>query len=113
MIAPEILDYYRDGKEEYRLTNSVGRLGRIRTWEILERVLPSPPSSILDVGGGAGVYALPLADRGYRVHLIDPIPSHIERARVLSQQSNAPLDGATIGDARSLGLSAATFHAVL
>ena len=35
---------------------------------------------ILDVGGGAGVYALPLAADGYEVHLIDAIPLLVEQA---------------------------------
>jgi SAM-dependent methyltransferase len=113
MIPSEILDYYRDGKEEQRLTSSLGRLERIRTWEILERLLPAAPSRVLDIGGGTGVYALPLASRGYRVHLIDPVPLHIERARSLSEKSETPLESAAIGDARSLGLPEARFDAVL
>ena len=34
MIASEILEHYGDGNEEQRLTASVGRVERIRTWEI-------------------------------------------------------------------------------
>ncbi len=64
MIASEILDFYRAGLEERRLTASAGRLERIRTWEIIERYLPAPSARVLDVGGGTGVYALPLAARG-------------------------------------------------
>ena len=33
---------------------------------------------MIDVGGGTGVYALPLASRGYEVHLVDPVPLHVE-----------------------------------
>ena len=113
MIASEILDYYSEGKEEQRLTASLGRLERIRTWEIMERHLPPPPSRLLDVGGGTGVYALPLADRGYRVHLIDPVPLHVERARVLSRASEAPLASANVGDARNLDVPDATFDVLL
>ncbi len=113
MIPPEILSYYNAGNEEQRLTNSIGRLERIRTWEILERFLPAPPASVLDVGGGTGVYALPLASRGYRVHLIDAVPLHVERANGLSKESRTPLTGVTLGDARNLGLADASFDAVL
>src|SRR5687768_15169339 len=73
LIPSEILDYYDRGKEELRLNDSLGRLERIRTWEILERYLPPAPSCVLDVGGGTGVYALPLSARGYEVHLVDPV----------------------------------------
>ena len=113
MIASEILDYYGAGKEEQRLTASLGRLERIRTWEIMERHLPPPPARLLDVGGGTGVYALPLAGRGYRVHLIDPVSLHVERALALSNASQAPLASANLGDARTLGVPDASVDVVM
>ena len=113
MIPPEILGYYGKGQEEQRLTASLGRLERIRTWEILERVLPPPPARLLDVGGGTGVYALPLAGRGYNVHLIDPVPLHVARAQAHSKASDTPLACADIGEARHLNYPDETFDAVL
>ncbi len=113
MIAEDILRYYQGGDEERRLTVSIGRLEWIRTWELLERCLPPPPARILDVGGGTGVYALPLAAHGYRVHLVDPVPLHVGRARVLSQASAAPLTAADVGDARRLSVPDGTFDVVL
>jgi len=113
MIPSEILGYYNEGQEEQRLTASPGRLERIRTWEILKRLLPPAACRLMDVGGGTGVYALPLAASGYRVHLIDPVPLHVARAQAHSQASNTPLDGAEIGEARHLRLPDAVFDAVL
>jgi SAM-dependent methyltransferase len=113
MIASEILNYYGQGTEESRLRTSLGRLERIRTCEIIDRYFPPAPSRVLDVGGGTGVYALPLADRGYRVHLVDPVPLHVERARALSRTSRAPLVGADVGDARQLDLPDPAFDVVL
>ena len=113
MVTSEILAYYGRGNEEQRLTASVGRLEWIRTWDILERHVPPAPSRVLDVGGGTGVYALPLAERGHRVHLIDAVPLHVERARALSATSAAPLAGATLGDARKLDVADETFDVVL
>src|SRR5689334_9174097 len=104
-IRTEILEYYAGGQEEQRLTASDGRLEWIRTWELLDRLLPPPPARILDVGGGTGIYALPLAERGYRVHLIDAAPNHVERARALSSASPHPLSGADVGDACQLPIS--------
>jgi SAM-dependent methyltransferase len=57
----------------------------------------------LDVGGGVGAYALPLARRGYITHLIDPVPLHIKQAhREAGKQPAHPLASARVGDARNL-----------
>jgi SAM-dependent methyltransferase len=113
MVGTEVLDYYGKGMEEGRLEAAVGRLERLRTWEIIERHLPPAPSRVLDVGGGTGVYALPLAGRGYQVHLVDPVPLHVERARALSGSAHAPLASADLGDARQLDVADAAFDVVL
>jgi ubiquinone/menaquinone biosynthesis C-methylase UbiE len=58
---------------------------------------------VLDVGGAAGIYALPLAAEGYEVHLVDPVALHVEQARAPSaSQPDAPLASAVVGDARAL-----------
>jgi SAM-dependent methyltransferase len=113
MIASEILSFYALGKEERRLAASLGRLEFIRTWEILERYLSARRSRVIDIGGGTGVYALPLAGRGHRVHLIDPVPLHVERARTLSLASSTPLESIQLGDARRLPADDATFDVAL
>lgn len=96
-----IRGYYDRGGEQTRLTDEPS-LELVRTRELLERYLPSAPASILDVGGGAGVYATWLAQRGYQVHLIDPMPLHVEQAQAAAAaQPDAPFTAA-IGDARHL-----------
>src|SRR5688572_12034036 len=101
-IAKDILAYYLEGMEQTRLSSGAGLLEYLRTRELLARYLPQPPAVILDVGGGAGVYALPLAIQGYEVHLIDPVPLHIEQATKASQEQAAPLRTIEVGDARRL-----------
>jgi ubiquinone/menaquinone biosynthesis C-methylase UbiE len=94
-VEPDILAYYNGGREQDRL-QSIGRLEFIRTQELLDRHLPPPPASILDIGGGAGIHALPLLASGFKVTLIDPVELHIEQAR------EAGVIDATVGDARHL-----------
>jgi ubiquinone/menaquinone biosynthesis C-methylase UbiE len=96
------------------LRGGAGRLEYLRTRELLARYLPPAPASVLDVGGGAGVYALPLAREGYSVHLIDAVGLHVEQAREASAlQPDAPLAGAQGGDARRLVWSDESVDAVL
>ena len=103
-IHAEILAHYQEGVEQERLLRGgAGRLEYLRTSELLARYLPQAPATVLDVGGGAGVYALPLAREGYSVHLIDAAPLHVEQAREASAlQRDSPLASAQVGDARRL-----------
>ena len=73
----------------------------IRTLEMLDRYLPPAPACILDVGGGPGFYARRLTKTGYEVHLVDPVPRHIQLARLDTEDGPAPAS-ATLGDARCL-----------
>jgi nucleoside-diphosphate-sugar epimerase len=53
------------------------------------------------------VYASWLSSQGYQVHLIDPVPLHLEQARADGRFSVAP------GDARSLAEEDSSYDAVL
>jgi SAM-dependent methyltransferase len=112
-LDPEISAHYSMGVERDRLT-TWGRLEAERTRELLARFLPPAPAVILDVGGAEGAYALPLARAGYSVHLIDPLPAHVEAARAASDaQRGAPLASAELGDARRLSARAGSVDATL
>src|SRR5918994_119719 len=114
-IDAEILAHYEVVMEKERLLGGgVRLLEYLRTRELLARHLPPAAATILDVGGGAGAYALPLAREGYSVYLIDPVPLHVEQAKAGSTaQPEAPLTGAEVGDARSLSQMDASADAVL
>jgi ubiquinone/menaquinone biosynthesis C-methylase UbiE len=114
-LDAEILAHYEEGVERERLLRGgAGRLEYLRTRELLARYLPPAPATVLDVGGGAGVYALPLARDGYSVHLIDPVPLHVEQAREASAlQRDASLGSAEVGDARRLVWDDKSVEAVL
>jgi SAM-dependent methyltransferase len=112
-LDPDIALHYAQGAERDRLA-TWGRLEAERTRVLLDRFLPPAPAVVFDVGGAEGAYALPLARSGYEVHLVDPVPSHVEAARNASaSQPSAPLAGVEIGDARRLGAADEVADAVL
>ncbi|SCE94474.1 Methyltransferase domain-containing protein [Micromonospora purpureochromogenes] len=96
---PDIRRYYTDVYDEAgRLDRTPqGRLERARTRELLARLLPPPPATVLDLGGGPGAYASWLAAAGHPVHLVDLVPAHAAAAR-----RDHPVAGAGVGDARHL-----------
>ena len=91
---PDIRAHYEEGEEDARLTRY--SLELIRTQELLLDCLPPAPARVLDVGGASGVYARWLVDLGYEVHLIDPVPLHVEQALAKGGFTAAE------GDARAL-----------
>jgi SAM-dependent methyltransferase len=98
---PEVREHYKSEiVEAERLIRGAGRLEFVRTQEIIRRHLPSAPLAILDVGGAAGVHAEWLADDGHTVHLLDPMPHHVEQAQRLAGPRRAIT--AEVGDARRL-----------
>jgi ubiquinone/menaquinone biosynthesis C-methylase UbiE len=103
VIDPEIESHYGTGYERSRLfPGGDPSLEYVRSLELLDRLLPGPPARLLDVGGGPGTYAAPLARRGYRVHLVDPVPLHVEQARQAAGAGPAAAYTAALGDARAL-----------
>jgi SAM-dependent methyltransferase len=112
-LQPEILNYYNAGQEAGRLETPFSQWEKIRTFDLLERFLPSPPAVILDVGGAAGAYAFPLAEKGYIVDLIDPVPLHIDQALLQEKKSRCAPRSYHVGDARSIPAGGETADAVL
>lgn len=102
-LGDEIQKHYETVDEAGRLDRAQSQIEKIRTQELLERYLPSPPATLLDVGGGSGVYAFWLAERGYQVHLIDGVPKHLDQARSLAKgMPEIILASIKLGDARQL-----------
>ncbi len=98
---PEVRQHYESEIiEADRLHEGAGRLEFARTQEIIRSRIPTSPLTILDLGGGPGIHAAWLADDGHSVHLVDPVPSHVEQALHLASPDRSIT--AEVGDARSL-----------
>jgi SAM-dependent methyltransferase len=100
---PAIRSYYDNGHEQARLfPGGTPTVEFTRSLELLERLLPPPPARVLDVGGGPGTYAAPLARAGYQVHLLDLMPLHVQQAREAAAADPAAGFTAALGDALDL-----------
>ena len=100
----KVKNYYRHFDEKNRLRNdNSGKLEFLMTMRILEKNLPpvqlteNPEGadsesvneiSILDLGGGAGVYSFPLARKGYKVILADLSETLLAQANKQKKEDN-------------------------
>ncbi len=110
----KVVEYYSSFDEQGRLSDSWGQIEFIRTQSLIKRYLAKPPAVILDIGGAAGRYSCWLARNGYEVHLVDPVPLHIEQAKEASnQQPETPIASFRVGDARQLEFDDEIADAVL
>lgn len=97
---------YTDGDEDVRLSLDRNQVEWLRTCELLARWLPSPPATVIDVGGGPGRQARYLLDHGYDVTLYDLVPKHVDQAAA----RGVP---ALVSDARRLPVGDLTAEVVL
>jgi SAM-dependent methyltransferase len=112
MLDPAIEAHYELGAERPRLADEA-MLEWVRTRELLERYLPAPPATVLDVGGGPGVYAGWLARKGYTVRLVEPVARHVAEAQALAATQPEHPFTVVRGDARRLDVADASYDAVL
>lgn len=112
-LDDKILSYYSKNPEIDRLEKDWFVLERLRTEWLLKKVLPPPPGQILDIGGGAGVYSFFLADLGYSVHLVDPVPIHVKQAEDIQNSRTEKLSSIKIGDALHVNHNDECMDAVL
>jgi ubiquinone/menaquinone biosynthesis C-methylase UbiE len=106
--------HWRDLYTEESLEAVIHRDRRSRTIEwILKLGLPSQ-AKVLDIGCGAGLLAMDLAERGCRVSAIDPSKAMIDFVR--SQAKEKDVSGklsVELGDAHSLSFGSRAFDLVI
>lgn len=78
----ELEKHYTERYDEAnRLGSTIkGRLELARVQDLLSRYLPPPPAAVADIGGGPGIHAGWLTERGYHVELLDPVGQHVDQA---------------------------------
>lgn len=111
--SDKLSKHYESGYEADRLARGAGIVEQERTRDILQRVLPPAPASVMDVGGGPGAYAAWLLELGYDVHLVEPVPLHVDQARSRLAKIRNDRWSATVGDARNLQQPAESADVVL
>lgn len=68
---------------------------------------------VLDAGCGAGVTAVALAQRGYRVHALDATPEMVALTQKAAEAASVPDLTACVGDVHDLAFSEAAFDLVV
>ena len=103
LINPDIDDFYSTTSEEGRLQLGLGPLEFERNKELIGRYLPKK-GTVIDVGGGPGVYSEWLAGLGHEVILIEPVEKHIRQANNRSAKAKKPFKS-ILGEAQKLELA--------
>jgi SAM-dependent methyltransferase len=106
-LLREHLDQSHDGASRRRTVIA----GHVRR---LTRLLPAPPSRILDAGSGPGLYAVPLAGLGYDVTGVDVSAEALRHARGLARNTRMPGTARFVqADLRDMELPPGRFDAAL
>jgi hypothetical protein len=100
-LDPDILGHYSyDWDEDDRIRSGLHEIELFRTQEIDRRHLP-----------GGGVHAEWLLQDGHEVHLVEPVPRHVEETP--RRLGDWPGFSCEIGDARNLSSSDESVDVVL
>lgn len=104
LISSEIDQFYTIAAEDKRLSYGLGPLEFERNQELILRFLPPGGGTILDIGGGPGVYAEWLAGLGYDVCLVEPVNRLVLQAQKRASKSEKSFR-VMRGEARALEFS--------
>jgi ubiquinone/menaquinone biosynthesis C-methylase UbiE len=102
LISRNIEVFYNKASEETRLEKGMGIFEFERIKSLIEKYIPSSSSTIIDIGGGTGKYSEWLAKKGHQVHLVEPVPKHIEIAKNRANKLKNKFS-VHMGESQSLG----------
>ncbi|WP_299672773.1 class I SAM-dependent methyltransferase [uncultured Polaribacter sp.] len=103
LISKELEAFYNKASEETRLESGMGFFEFERIKSLIERHISKPTITIIDVGGGTGKYSKWLAEKGHKVHLIEPVEKHIKLAQKRANQLKNKFS-VSLGESRNLEL---------
>lgn len=91
LISSDIDQFYTKTSEENRLSLGLGPLEYERNTELISRYLSAGKNdTVIDVGGGPGIYSEWLAKMGHTVYLVDPVAKHIKQAKLRASKLKKP-----------------------
>jgi len=106
--------YDENAQEEWDRLGIRHRAEYENTLRAMIEFLPLPPVALIDIGGGPGRYAIALAQRGYRVTLIDLSCGSLDLAKKKAAEAGAELEAFIHANALDLSaLPAAGYQAAL
>ena len=106
--------FYDDNVEREWLRLERHRTEFAVTLHALAEFLPQRPSTILDIGGGPGRYAIALAQQGHAVTLVDLSQNNLRLAQQKAQEAGITLTGFVQANALDLAdLPRSSYDAVL
>lgn len=111
-MSKEVIGFYSASDERTRLLGEFS-LERIRSQQIISKVVGASQLRVLDVGGAAGVYSFWLAQLGHRVSLVDLTPKHVLQATDQNRASAYKLESISESNATNLSFDDSSFDLVL
>lgn len=94
--------YDSDVEREWRrLDEPLGQIEFASTLRLVDKYFP-PTGRVCDIGGGPGRYSVVLAQRGYRVTLVDLSDGLLERGKSALRDAGVSAERVVLGDACEL-----------
>ncbi len=104
-MSQAVINFYNTNADAEcgRLEQPLCRIEFASTWRLIQKHFPAS-GRVCDIGSGAGRYAVELAQRGYRVTLLDISERLLERARLAFERNQVQAERFVCTNARDLNV---------